>query len=130
MPIQRESDAGGRQAGSPEVTRLRPASVAPSVCLEQLLRATDLLVRLSDVTLEESAGHLNGRGYGQRTQIARKQLEINLLVLRDSGGPKLEAAWKLIDDPPEFAFDSVAQVRVALDEIAARLEPSGVPGQP
>ncbi len=113
---------GTNEAASPD-----PISEAPTAPMAQLLRTTDMLVRLAEVALAESVGTLDGRGGGQRTLIARKQLEINLIALRTSRGPELGAAWSLINEPPEHAFHTAAGVRLALDEVAAAIEAGAAP---
>jgi hypothetical protein len=100
----------------------RASGPARPLPLDLLLRTTDTLVRLADVALEEGATALGGRGNGQRTLIATKQLEIDLLALRAAGGPAIDAARSLVDEPRELAFEIATGVRRALDEVSAALE--------
>jgi hypothetical protein len=52
----------------------------------------------------------------------RKRLQIATTALAALGGPELEAARKLVSEPPQFKAATISAVLSALDEVNAELE--------
>lgn len=83
-----------------------------------------LLADIADAAIAEAddEGRVGQPFRSTRLPLQRKRLHIATTALAALGGPDLEAARKLITEPPQFETATISAVLSALDEVNAELE--------
>lgn len=79
-------------------------------------------MQIADLELVVEARTLLQSGQASRMPLVRKQLAISLTALRALGGPTIEAAAKLVAEPPLFEAKVLSGVLNGLDEVDRALE--------
>ncbi len=95
--------------------------------LRELSKVADLLIEISDTArLEAGAdGRLPILHQPTRLPLLRRRLSVALAASRALGAPALEQCRKVVEEPPQFATQTISGIVTAVEEVQRAVDAEG-----